>query len=627
MTSNKQNPFFISFRRILHNIGISARSPLKYFEHGFLFSMVNVILRFVWPFLLASLFLIGAIIGLIINFLILFLVYGRINSYLTHKLWKVPMKTQWKNLLPHGIVLVIAFIIISIPGLAISAIINVFAPSLLAAVIFLIILFTVYCFVDGYVAKGLALHWQKELLPITGVEVSFSQKVHNIIARERPVLPKYFAHGILFSVINSMLLFFVWIFLLTSLFLINAIIGVIISFLVLFVAEGGINSYLTHKLWNVPIKTNWKSLLLHGIGLAIALTIISVPALIINAIINFFSPGLLISIFAGVIIFIVYCFVDGYIAKGVALNWQQKALPKMGIEVSIAFLLPAFLLLVVFVIGPVVVTVYQSFLDRTGVFVGLQNYNYVLFKMTNPLINLPNIINFPYVELGIFPLGSMIHNMLWISIHLPLIVLFGLGFAVLLRGVWGGTLIKSIVFLGVVIPMVVGGVLFRFIYDKDAGILNEVLRQIGLGSFTRNWLAFSNTALISLIMGSVWIWTGFAMIIYSAALEGIPIELYEAAEIDGASRWKTFWRITVPMLRSTTIVVITLTVLWELKVFDIVYVATSGGPGSSSSVMAYDMYIEAFTARNYGSASAIAVLLTLMTFGVAAYMVNRMSKP
>lgn len=119
------------------------------------------------------------------------------------------------------------------------------------------------------------------------------------------------------------------------------------------------------------------------------------------------------------------------------------------------------------------------------------------------------------------------------------------------------------------------------------------------------------------------------MIVYSAGLQGIPVELCEAAEIDGASRWKTFWRITVPMLRSTTIVVVTLTVLWELKVFDIVYVAEQGGPGYAASVMAYDMYLEAFSnvlTPNYGAASAIAVLLTLLTFGFAAYMVNRMSK-
>jgi multiple sugar transport system permease protein len=290
--------------------------------------------------------------------------------------------------------------------------------------------------------------------------------------------------------------------------------------------------------------------------------------------------------------------------------------------VSVLFLIPAFLLLFIFVFYPVFGTIYQSFLAKgTGDFVGLKNYNYVLFESTYPLVNFPNI------QLGIFPFGSLIHNILWIVIHLPLVVLFGLGFAVLLRGVRGGTIIKSIVFLGVVIPMVVGGVLFRFIYDKDAGVANAFLRLIGLGSYATDWTAFRETALISIILGSIWIWTGFAMIVYSAGLEGIPQELYEAAKIDGASWWKTFWRITVPLLRPITLVIVTLTVLWELKVFDIVYVATSGGPGGASDVMAYRMYIDAFYGNDFGAASAIAVLLTLLTFGVAAYIVSRMSKP
>jgi multiple sugar transport system permease protein len=289
--------------------------------------------------------------------------------------------------------------------------------------------------------------------------------------------------------------------------------------------------------------------------------------------------------------------------------------------VSRLFLIPAFLLLTIFVLYPIVDTVYISFLSKgTGDFVGLENYNYVLFQKVNPLINSPNILQ------GIFPMGALVHNLIWVGIHLPLTILLGLFFAVLLRDVKGGTIIKSIVFLGVVVPMVVGGVLFRYMYDKDAGVVNAALRLIGLGDFTRDFTQFRDTALFSVILGSIWIWTGFSMIVYSAGLQGIPIEMYEAAAIDGASRWKTFWRITVPMLRSTTLVVITMSLLWELKIFDIVYVATSGGPGGASSVLAYDMYNEAFFGHNLGTGAAIAIILTLMTFGVAAYLVNRMSK-
>lgn len=116
------------------------------------------------------------------------------------------------------------------------------------------------------------------------------------------------------------------------------------------------------------------------------------------------------------------------------------------------------------------------------------------------------------------------------------------------------------------------------------------------------------------------------MVVYSAGLEGIPRELFEAAKIDGASRWRTFRRITVPMLRPATIVVITMTLLWELKIFDLVWIIQRGGPGGASMVMALQMFLEAFLNFNFGIAAAIATLLTVMTLGFASYMVYRMVK-
>ena len=425
----------------------------------------------------------------------------------------------------------------------------------------------------------------------------------------KETLLKYFAHGLLFSITYSILIF-VWLFLIVTIGAIGFFFG-LIGLLILFMVVFGVNPFLINKIWKNHLKTDSKALTNRGPLLAILLLLVSSPLFIVR----YYFPSLPVLILFSIL----YCFVDGFVAKSVG----SVETIRLGRNVEpTLFLVPTFLLLVIFVFYPIFDTVYQSFLaGGTGRFVGLQNYYYVLFGKIYPLINLNNI------AIGAFPLGGMIHNILWVIIQLPLVVLFGLGFAVLLRDVKGGAIIKAIVFLGVVIPMVVGGVLFRFMYDNDAGVVNAFLRFVGLGAYAKSFLIYPQTALISIILASVWIWTGFAMVIYSAGLEGIPAELYEAAKIDGASRWKTFWRITVPMLRSTTMVVITLTVLWELKIFDIVYVATSGGPGGASSVMAYDMYIQAFTfPSDYGSASAIAVLLTLMTFGLAAYMVSRMAK-
>lgn len=285
------------------------------------------------------------------------------------------------------------------------------------------------------------------------------------------------------------------------------------------------------------------------------------------------------------------------------------------------FLIPSFLLVTIFVLFPVANTIYVSFLDQEGEFAGLSNYEEIFSRddFWNPQ---------RLLELKPHSYGALIHNGIWILIHLPLSLFFGLILAVLLREVKGGSIVKSIIFLGMVIPMVVGGILLRFVYDGRAGVLNGFLRVVGLGSLAKTWTAFPQTILLALIFGSIWIWVGFSMIVYSAGLESIPVELYEAAKIDGASRWRTFWRITVPMLRPATIVVVTMTILWELKIFDIVWVIQRGGPGYASNVLALDMYLDAFFVQppNFGTASAIATVLTILTFGVASYMVYQMVK-
>jgi multiple sugar transport system permease protein len=288
-------------------------------------------------------------------------------------------------------------------------------------------------------------------------------------------------------------------------------------------------------------------------------------------------------------------------------------------KIPFFFLIPTLLLLTIFVIFPVINTIYISFLGQEGELVGLDNYEEIFRK--RDFWNPENL-----VEGNPPPYGALIHNGIWVIIHLPLSLFFGLLLAILLRDIKGGAIIKSAVFLGMVIPLIVGGILLRFIYDERAGIINEFLRVVGLGGLAQTWTAFPQTILIALILGSVWIWTGFSMIVYSAGLESIPGELFEAAKIDGASRWRIFRRITLPMLKPATIVVITMTLLWELKLFDLVWIIQQGGPGGASTVMAVEMYLEAFYAFNLGTASAIATLLTVMTLGFASYMVYRMVK-
>ncbi|MDD3598503.1 MAG: sugar ABC transporter permease [Bacillota bacterium] len=270
------------------------------------------------------------------------------------------------------------------------------------------------------------------------------------------------------------------------------------------------------------------------------------------------------------------------------------------------FFVPALALLAIFVVYPVVNTVWLSFFTPEGEFALLKNYADVLSE--------PEMFDPRGFERG-FPYGALIHNVIWIVLHLPLTVMLGLIFAVILRDVKGGAVVKSIVFLGMVTPMVVGGIILRFLFDGNVGIVPSVLALFG---FTpRTLTAYPDTALFSLIAGSLWLWTPFSMVLYSAGLETIPDFVYEAAVIDGASPWRIFFNITVPLLRPVTGVVVTMTFLWVLKIFDIVFVATIGGPGGASNVLALQMYMYAFREFNPNAAAVVATFLMIVALIVS----------
>lgn len=274
------------------------------------------------------------------------------------------------------------------------------------------------------------------------------------------------------------------------------------------------------------------------------------------------------------------------------------------------FILPALLLIASFVLYPTFRTIFLSFVDETGK-LSLNNYREVLSSR--------DIVNLKGFEQG-FPFGALIHNLMWIGIHLPLTTFLGLILAVLLRKVKGGAIIKSIIFLGMVMPMIVGGIMIRFMFEENVGVVNMILGIFGIHGKT--WTAHPETALLSLIFGSVWLWTGFSMILYAAGLETIPKSYYEAAQIDGATPSKMFFNITIPLLKPITVVVVTMTLLWELKVFDIVYVATMGGPGGASNVLALQMYMYGFREWDFGKAAVVAVLITLSTLFAAIPMIS-----
>lgn len=281
------------------------------------------------------------------------------------------------------------------------------------------------------------------------------------------------------------------------------------------------------------------------------------------------------------------------------------------------FVGPALGLVFFFLVYPTVMTAVRSFfgpgtrLFSAGVpFAGLENWRFVF---TNPAM-----------------LTALRNNALWAVGFTGATVSLGLLLAVLLDGVRYERAAKAAVFIPASISMVGAAVIWKFVYAfrppgvPQIGVLNAVVT--GLGGQPVGWLIqrpwINNLALI---LVGVWIWTGFAMVIFSAAYKNIPRDMLDAARVDGANAWQRFVSVVAPQLRPTIVVVATTMVVQVLKVFDIVFVMTNGAYGTE--VIANRMYKEMFIYFDYGRASAIAVVLLMLITPVMALNVRRFTRP
>lgn len=280
------------------------------------------------------------------------------------------------------------------------------------------------------------------------------------------------------------------------------------------------------------------------------------------------------------------------------------------------YVLPALLVIIIFIVYPVINTAQLSLRNRTsdkpasadciagqpcwGVF---ENYRYAL---TNPDM-----------------LGALRNNALWLLVMVPVTVGIGLLFAVLADRVRYETLAKALIFMPMAISFVGASVIFRFIYDIQAGggpqigLLNAIL--VGLGAKPVAWLSTFPINDFALMVVGIWLWAGFCMTILSAALKGLPTEVLEAARVDGATEWQVFWRVMIPMILPTVTVVFTTLIIIILKIFDIVFVMTGGNFGTE--VIANRMFKLIVT--DTGRSTAIAVLLLVLTIPIMIINVRR----
>lgn len=219
---------------------------------------------------------------------------------------------------------------------------------------------------------------------------------------------------------------------------------------------------------------------------------------------------------------------------------------------------------------------------------------------------------------------ALINTVAYTAITVPLGIACGLGAALLLNRVMPARgLFRALVYVPVVISGVASGIIFLRLFDPVSGILNQLLISAGLPSV--DWQGNGTAALISIIIVTTWQGTGFGMVVYLAGLQGIPGELYEAGAVDGAVGWRRFRHITWPMLRPTTFFLVVYSIIGSFQVFDVVYVLTRGGPGTSTTFLVQYAYDQGFNQRRQGYAAAIGVIIyvIMLAFTVLQWRASR----
>jgi multiple sugar transport system permease protein len=185
----------------------------------------------------------------------------------------------------------------------------------------------------------------------------------------------------------------------------------------------------------------------------------------------------------------------------------------------------------------------------------------------------------------------------------------------------GRGFVRGLVILPWALPYVVNGIMWKWIFDANYGAFNAALSQLGIIREYRIWLGDPDTAMVLVIFANIWKETPVAIILALAALQSIPAELYEAAAIDGAQRLRTFFSITLPILKPIVMSLVVIKTIWALKEFDLIYIVTKGGPANGTNLFSYYIYQHSFQFLEFGYGSALAYLLTLLAVGMSvAYM-------
>ncbi len=263
-------------------------------------------------------------------------------------------------------------------------------------------------------------------------------------------------------------------------------------------------------------------------------------------------------------------------------------------NVGYLLIAPGFLIYTLFVLIPIIWTIGMSFTDynlKTFSFVGLENYIHLFHD-------------------SVF-LKSMLNTIIYSVITIPVTMVLALFLATLLNSkIKGKGFFRTLFYMPNIFSMVAVSMAWLYLFDTNNGILNRLLDVVGLGPV--GWVTSSSTALLSVAIMSIWNSTGYNMILFLSGLQSIPEYLYEAASIDGATRWQKFRKITIPQLAPTTFFVFVMACINSFQVFGQVLIVTNGGPLNSTTTIAHQIYKNGFEYYKMGYASSQAVILLII---------------
>ena len=207
---------------------------------------------------------------------------------------------------------------------------------------------------------------------------------------------------------------------------------------------------------------------------------------------------------------------------------------------------------------------------------------------------------------------------IFVFLSVLLVVILGLLFAILLSENFKGRgILRALLLVPWAVSGVMAGILWKWIYNPEYGLLNIILNSIGIDVGSYAWLSQPSTALIAVVFAYVWSFTPTSTILYLGALQSLPHELYDSAKIDGADTLKRFYYITLPLLKPATMVILIVSTMFALKAVGLIYVMTSGGPGNETTVLGWLIYSEAFKFLDFGRGAAVSFILAFITLIVA----------